>query len=157
MRTQMPNQITILKQRFMVDERRLTQVWNLQQARPDLYVFVANDPIDAADAFGLLKACYAPMWDTGGLLWHAYVVLDDGSTVSDKGENSDKPTLGTQCYPAQPDPSCKCPPSDRSACVKKAIDSDTGNWSPTHNCGTVIRDAFKHCCLKDPTPWYLSY
>jgi hypothetical protein len=140
----------------MLDKRRLTDIRNLQQAKLDPYVYVGNDPIDASDAFGLLKACYAPMWDTGGLLWHAYVVLDDGSTVSDEGDNSDSPTKGTQCYPAQPDPSCKsC--TNPSACVKKAIDADSGNWTVTHNCGAVVRDAFKKCCLKDPTPWYLSY
>jgi RHS repeat-associated protein len=159
-----PNRDPIWDKGFLVlhDRRRRTYMMDLRQGvRFDLYGFVGNDPTDKNDVLGLLSACYAPMWDTGGLLWHAYVQLSNGNTVSDEGDNSDQPTFGTQCYPAQKDPSCNNPNSNCKQspddCVKNAIDQDTGNWSTTHNCGAVVRDAFKKCCLKDPTPWYLYY
>ncbi len=127
-----------------------------QTEQVNLYAYVGNSPMMKSDALGLLEACYQPM-DWLGLFWHAYVLLPDGTTVSNAGDKSDFPTPKTKCFPAKPDPDAKCRPKNPDDCVRKAVQQDIGPWSLDHNCGSIVRNAFKKCGFMDPTPDFLIY
>lgn len=144
----------------------------------NLYGMVGNDAVNRVDYLGLLpQACYRPMvtFDWMGPLapiWHAFVRFSDGTTESNLGrEPRGYKSSYTVCFPGElrndfgaklstNGTPCECASEDEiEDCVRKKIRSlsVSGVLSWSNNCGSIVRDAFLDCCLKDPTPSIIYY